>query len=158
MQLNGKVYLGHDDQEDPNNGLEVVRLMCKDYVEKQGRTHAFFSHYRPDYLLEQLNTKFTEQGQEFEVNDTTWKLTFDVQKQINEQIEGQPEVEPILEMAKIQVEITKVPNQDKYCVDFQRKAGSAILFYDSANKYIDLMELCNNTTIDEEVEGQAAQQ
>jgi len=81
-----------------------------------------------------------------------------VQKQINEQIEGQPEVEPIFEMAKIQVEITKVPDQDKYCVDFQRKAGSAILFYDSANKYIDLMELCNNTTIDEEVEGQAAQQ
>ena len=53
------------------------------------------------------------------------------------------------ERAQIQVEITKVPGQEKYCVDFQRKAGSAILFYDNANKYIDLLELCNNTTLDE---------
>jgi hypothetical protein len=41
-----------------------------------------------------------------------------------------------------------VAEQDKYCVDFQRKAGSSILFYDNANKYIDLLELCNNTTLD----------
>ena len=34
VQLNGKIYLGHDDAEDPNSGLEVVRLTCKDYVEK----------------------------------------------------------------------------------------------------------------------------
>ena len=38
--------------------------------------------------------------------------------------------DPVFEHAKIAVEITKVPNQDKYCVDFQRKAGSAILYYD----------------------------
>ncbi len=44
-------------------------------------------------------------------------------------------------------------------MDFQRKAGSAILFYDNANKYIDLLEICNNTTLDgddEEVVGAAA--
>ena len=51
-----------------------------------------------------------------------------------------------------------MPGQEKYCVDFQRKAGSAILFYDYANKYIDLLEICNNTTLeaDEEVVGAAA--
>jgi hypothetical protein len=54
----------------------------------------------------------------------------------------------------LQVEILKVPDQEKYCVDFQRKAGSAILFYDNANKYIDLLELCNNTTLDAEDDAQ----
>ena len=43
-----------------------------------------------------------------------------------------------------------MPDQEKYCMDFQRKAGSAILFYDNANKYIDLLEMCNNTTLDGE--------
>jgi len=56
-------------------------------------------------------------------------------------------VEPIYERAKIQVEILKVPDEEKYCLAFQRKAGSAILFYDNAIKYMDLLELCNNTTI-----------
>ena len=84
------------------------------------------------------------------MSNATWKLNFDVQKQINDTQDDQADAEPIFERAKLQVEILKVPNQEKYCVDFQRKAGSAILFYDNANKYIDLLELCNNTTIDAE--------
>ena len=92
----------------------------------------------------------TEQGQAFQMSNATWKLNFDVQKQINDTQDDQAEVEPIFERAKLQVEILKVPDQEKWCVDFQRKAGSAILFYDNANKYIDLLELCNNTTIDAE--------
>lgn len=54
-----------------------------------------------------------------------------------------------MEQATVQVEILKVPGKDIYCVDFKRKAGSAILFYDNANKYIDLLELCNNATLEE---------
>jgi GTPase SAR1 family protein len=92
-----------------------------------------------------------EQGQVFDISSNTWKVGFSVSKQINEPVEGE-EVEPVFEQAKIQVEILKVPGQDKYCVDFQRKAGSAILFYDNANKYIDLLELCNNATLDSEAE------
>jgi len=128
---------------------EIIRLTAKDFNENQGRTHAFFSHFRPDYLFTQLTEKMTQQGQTFEMSNTTWKLNFEVSKQINDISEGQ-EVEPIFERAKLQVEILKVPDQEKFCVDFQRKAGSAILFYDNANKYIDLLELCNNTTLDVE--------
>lgn len=84
------------------------------------------------------------------MSNTTWKINFDVQKQINDTQDDEAEVEPIYERAKVQVEILKVPNQEKFCVDFKRKAGSAILFYDNANKYIDLLELCNNTTLDVE--------
>ena len=154
FNLDGKVYLSHDDifqAENPDAPQpEIVRLTAKEYNENQGRTHAFFSHFRPDYLLTQLTEKMTQQGQPFEMSNQSWKLTFNVKKQINDINDGEAatDVVPIFEMAKLQVEILKVADQEKYCVDFQRKAGSAILFYDNANKYIDLLELCNNTTID----------
>ena len=135
--------------EENGASAEVIRLTTKEFNENQGRTNAFFSHFRPDYLFTQLTEKMTQQGQTFEMSNTTWKLNFEVSKQINDISEGQ-EVEPIFERAKLQVEILKVPDQEKFCVDFQRKAGSAILFYDNANKYIDLLELCNNTTLDVE--------
>ena len=152
FQLGGKVYLSHEEQVDASNATaEIIRLRIKDYVETQGRTHAFFSHFKPDYLLQTLTRNMQEQGQVFDISNNTWKVSFNVSKQINEPVEGE-EVEPIFEQAKIQVEILKVPGQDKYCVDFQRKAGSAILFYDNANKYIDLLELCNNATLDSEAE------
>lgn len=38
-------------------------------------------------------------------------------------------------------------NENKFCVDFQRKGGSSILFYDYANKLKDAMELWNNETL-----------
>lgn len=108
--------------------------------------------FKPDVLLEQLTQKLGEESQEYEMSDSTWKLTFDLKKKIfddDEQAAAQQEQDSMLENAKVQVEILKVPGQDKYCVDFKRKAGSAILFYDSVNKYMDLLELCNNTTLDE---------
>jgi len=55
----------------------------------------------------------------------------------------------IAEQCKASIEILKVPDQQKYCVNFIRKAGSAMLFYDEANKYIGLLELCNNTELGE---------
>ena len=85
------------------------------------------------------------------MSDSSWKLTFDLEKKIfdeddvaaaDQQIDG-----GFMEKAKVQVEICKVPDQEKYCVDFQRKAGSSVLFYDNVNKYMDLLELCNNTTM-----------
>ena len=73
--------------------------------------------------------------------------------------EGEEVATPIFEHAKIQVEITKVPDQDKYCVDFQRKAGFAILYYDQAMAYSQKLDLCNNATLEpEEDVGGAAQQ
>ena len=63
--------------------------------------------------------------------------------------EGEEQVAaPVFEQAKIAVEITKVPNQDKYCVDFQRKAGSAILYYDQAMAYSTKLDICNNATLE----------
>jgi len=92
-----------------------------------------------------------EQGQEFEMSNQTWKINFNVRKQIIDgENENEQEQTPLnQEVSMVSVQILKVPDQEKYCVNFTRKAGSSILFYDSANKYIDLLELCNNTTLDE---------
>jgi hypothetical protein len=52
FQLGGKVYLSHDEQVDAANATaEIIRLRVKEYNDNQGRTHAFFSHFKPDYLL-----------------------------------------------------------------------------------------------------------
>lgn len=55
FNLEGKVYLSCDDMYQPENTdgpePEIIRLQAKEYVESQGRTHAFFSHFRPDELL-----------------------------------------------------------------------------------------------------------
>ena len=148
--------MSHDETPSTEDAANVenqfIRLRLKEFNSNKGSTHTFFSHFRPDYLLEQLTEKLSNQGQEFTMSEQTWKLNFEATKTIGDAKDG------IKEQAQIQVEILKVPGQDKYCVDFQRKAGSAILFYDHANKYIDLLEICNNTTLesDEEVVGAAA--
>lgn len=68
FQVGGKVYLSHDEQEPENEAgaaqTQVVRLTLKEYTEK-AQTHAFFSEFKPDYLLSQLIGKVQENGQEF---------------------------------------------------------------------------------------------
>ena len=84
------------------------------------------------------------------MSNTTWKMTFDIER-LEKMVagDGTESTSKVVEMSKAQVEILKVPDQDKYCVNFSRKAGSAMLFYDNANKYIDMLELFNNCTLDE---------
>ena len=50
------------------------------------------------------------------------------------------------EQCDIQVDILKVKEQEKYCMEFQKKAGTAMLFYEQADKYMHALELCNNVT------------
>ena len=50
----------------------------------------------------------------------------------------------------MQIQISKVDGQEKYCVEFERKAGSAILFYDNANLILEELSLLNNATLDDE--------
>ena len=151
VQQNGKVYLSHGEEADAaqvESGLEVVNLRLKEMDTSASYTTSFFSTLTPGLLMESLVQKMTEQGQQYEMSNQTWKVSFNLQKDINEgnEAESAPQMQ---EQCKAQVEILKVPNQDKFCLNFSRKAGSAMLFYDFANKYMDLLELCNNTTLDE---------
>lgn len=146
--MNGKVYLSHGDdgEEAARQGLEVVNLRIKELNVDSSHTHAFFSTFQPSVLMESLLGKMNEQGQKFDISNQTWKLTLNLNKVLEADAEAAPQFQ---EQCKAQVEILKVPGQEKYCLNFSRKAGSAMLFYDFANKYMDMLELFNNTTLDE---------
>ena len=45
-----------------------------------------------------------------------------------------------MEQCKIQIDILKDPNEQKYCVKFTRKSGSSSLFYQNIPEYISLLE------------------
>ena len=60
--------------------MTVIRLNAKDYREDQSTTHAFFSHFKPDYLLAELITKLREENQAYEISNTNWKVTFNTQR------------------------------------------------------------------------------
>lgn len=157
MNIGGKVYLGKDEifvPSDPNAEPELIRLDCKDYNEAKVSTYSFFTNCQPDDILKVLIAELTRRGQTFQMSNQTWKLSFDLIKTINEEEIKQAAAgsapAPVYERAKLQVEIFKVPNQNKWCVDFQRKGGSAILFYDNAGQYLSALEMYNNTTLDAE--------
>ena len=99
-----------------------------------------------------------DRNQAYEMSNNTWKLNFDVTKAADisesagtgEGAAGTGAVQPqFQDSCRACVEILKVPDQEKYCVKFIRKGGSAMLFYDNANMYMDLLELCNNSTLEE---------
>ena len=102
-----------------------------------------------------------EHGQAFEMSNTSWKLSFDVARQVAASEDrkeeegaaaGENPIPDFMDKCTTSVEVLKVPDTDKFCVKFSRKAGSAMLFYDSATKYMDLLSICNNGTLGEEEE------
>lgn len=154
--LDNKVYLGVDDlvtQEIKDLNCEVIKLRAKEYYGGPNPKNAFFSLYKPDYLFEELLKKLGREGQNFKVDDQTWKITFDCEKILpKEEVVEEEEHEEYVNIGKencsMQVQISQVPGQNKHCVEFKRKAGSALLFYDNAKRIIEMMDLCNNTTHD----------
>lgn len=57
---------------------------------------------------------------------------------------------PIFENVQIQFEIQRVLERDQmFFVTFKRKAGAAILFYESTKLYMDSLALFNNATLEE---------
>ena len=68
---------------------------------------------------------------------------------INEQGEDlYADERPLTEgQCKAQVQILKVKDQDKYCMKFVRKAGSAMVFYEQVDRYIEMLDQCNNVNL-----------
>lgn len=92
--------------------------------------------------MAQLNETLSVNKIAFTMSNKTWRMNSVITKE-NKEIEGEEE------RCDMQIEIYKVKDQEKYCVDFQRKAGSAILFYDNANLVISELNMLNNTTLNE---------
>ena len=91
------------------------------------------------------------------ISSSTWKINFDIKRELEtvqadedeEEEEKQAPIEPSFEHASVQIEILKVPGEEKYCVDFQRKRGSALLFYNYYQSLLDLddLRLSNNASL-----------
>lgn len=91
------------------------------------------------------------------VSDTHWRLNYSVKKQINvapEEVEDDEDAAassfaPIYEQADVQFEILAVPNSDLLHVQFKRKRGAALLFYEKSKCYLNQLHLFNNATLEE---------
>jgi len=55
--------------------------------------------------------------------------------------------ELVIQRVKVQVEIKKVVNQEKFAVEFTRKAGPLRLFYSEVKKYRAEVNACNDTLL-----------
>ena len=86
---NGIIYRDSDLTMTDSPDENVTYLQTNDYerggTENGGhvRTHTFFSSYPPDSILKSLTDKLRDAGQEWKVKPPTWKINFEVQKQVN---------------------------------------------------------------------------
>lgn len=97
-----------------------MRLEAKAFDENKVSNYSFFSTYPAHDLCKEIMDTLQQDGKEFKLSEATWKLTFEVEntRTANEESAAAQETLPRSEIAQIQVEIFKVPGQEKHCVDF----------------------------------------
>lgn len=144
--LDNKIFLGLN-QESPEGaaGRTIVRVKTKSLKDTHSLAHSFFTTYEPHLVIQELTRLMQVQGQQFQFSETSWKIFFDSQSsaKLNE---ADPSFN---EQFRAQVEVLKVPDQDKFCVNFRRNAGSALLFKKKVyDIYMKELQLYNNTTLD----------
>ena len=133
--------LSQADREDPN----VVCLTMKPYVQKLAKTTAFFTDYTPEQILKELTDSLAQNSVAFEISDKTWKVTFT--KTREEASEESKEGEQVIrEQATIQIELLDA-GDGKVCVEFKRKQGSSMIFYDQFNMLRDEIGHFNNVVV-----------
>ena len=83
IETGGKIYLGQDDNVPDNVDLtQVVRLQTKEFPAGKTPNYGFFSYMSPSSLLNGLVCMMHEQGQNFEIDQKTWKVNMKVHKTI----------------------------------------------------------------------------
>jgi len=154
----GKTYRLFDESQAAGEQQEdTVFLRLKDYAPDINATHGFFTTNTPEDILQQLLQKMTEMEQDFNVSETHWRVNYSVKRQINVKPDDNEEVEedagefvPVFEQADVQFEILRVPDRENMrYVQFKRKGGAAILFYESSKMHLDQLHLFNNATFEE---------
>lgn len=125
-------------------------MRLKSYQEGANQTHGFFTTLSPEDILSNLTKKMADEGQEFSVSDKVWRINFTVQRKADSGEDGSDREESsedeeekvqeklgVVEAAEIQVEFQKVSDNDLLFVNFKRKAGAALLFYENAKVYME---------------------
>jgi len=158
------VFLNVDDiPDDLQNVSNCKKLTLKQYKDSDNKHMNFFSSFDEHELMTQIINYLNSQNSQFKVSERSFKVTFESQRQINadqsvacddddaenEEENKQEEAEPIYEKCQVAVRLLKV-NDKKICVDFQKKSGGSMLFYDAIAQMKHELSLCNNTTLDDE--------
>merc|ERR1712039_714064 len=104
------------------------------------------------------------------MSEQSWKMNFEATKVLereqpvpveedgeeSKEAAAQGEGEALTDSVAIQIEILKVPDQEKYAFDVKRKGGSCLLFYELSDKIKEDMFACNNVMLVEEEEEEGA--
>jgi serine/threonine protein kinase len=133
--------LSQADKDDPN----VICLNMKPYNPNLAKTTAFFTDYTPEQILKELTDSLSSNAIAYNISDKTWKVTFT--KTRDEGSEESKEGEQVIrEQASIQIELLDA-GDGKVCVEFKRKQGSSMIFYDQFNMLRDEIGHCNNVVV-----------
>ena len=132
--------LTEEEAKDPN----IVKLNLKPYTPSLKKTTAFFTDYKADQVLKQIVEVLDRNSVTYQISKKNWKLTFTKARHENE--ETKSEEPSIRESAEIQIELLDAGN-NKICVEFKRKCGSSMIFYDWFNTLKEEMAHINNVQI-----------
>ena len=132
--------LTEEEEKDPN----IVRLVLKPYNPSLGKSTSFFTDYKADQVLKTIVEILDKNTVTYEISNKTWKISFNKTRNQNENVkEGEP---TITETAGIQIELLNA-GDNKICVEFKRKFGSSMIFYEWFNMLRDEIAIINNVAI-----------
>ena len=135
------VYLSASDlTPEENKDPNVIKLDMKPYNAELTKTTSFFTDYSPESILKLLTDSLAKTNTVYEISNKTWKVTY---KKTREDDKGETTDLVIKEQAIIQIELFDADNQ-RICVEFKRKQGSSMVFYDQFNMLRDELAYCNN--------------
>lgn len=122
----------------------VIKLTMKPYNAALAKTTSFFTDYAPEAILAQLTDTLSSEHIPYEISNKTWKLCYTKEK-ADDEVEANLKEQNIVikEQAIVQIEMFDAGN-GRICVEFKRKQGSSMIFYDQFTKLMDELSHCNN--------------
>ena len=134
-----------NDSETKVENAGSTNLALKPYDQKLAKNTAFFTDYTPEEILNEITSSLEEHKIPFKISDKAMKLTFI--KTREEQAEEQKDGEQVIrEQATIQIELLDA-GDGNVCVEFKRKQGSSMIFYDYFALLRQDLEHCNNVSV-----------
>merc|ERR1712151_681534 len=135
-QIANNVYLSAEDlTEEESKDPHIIKLDMKPYNADLAKTTAFFTDYPPETILKLLTDSLATNNTPYEISNKTWKLNYTKKKEEEGLV--------MKEQAVIQIDLFDAGNQ-RICVEFKRKQGSSMVFYDQFNMLRDELAYCNN--------------
>jgi len=131
--------LTEEESKDPH----IIKLDMKPYNADLAKTTAFFTDYSPESILKLLTDSLNSYNTPYEISNKTWKLNYTKTREEDKKEESGLVMK---EQAVIQIELFDAGNQ-RICVEFKRKQGSSMVFYDQFNMLRDELAYCNNQQI-----------